>query len=203
MSSSLDIPDPNFILLSSDQVKFPVHKPVLAMSSPFFKDLLSLCQPLDAELVDGLPFVQLSEDATLLNSLVSLLYRIPPIIPGSYEQVFALLAACQKYEMASIQSHIRAEIERGTFPAPAKAQAFRAYGIANSMSLSVEMERAALLTLGQPMTLEHLGDGLRSFKGQAIYDLIRYRAVAASNNSKRKGNNKSDERRRLASGRRQ
>ena len=208
VSSSLDIPEPNLILLSSDKVKFPVHKPVLIMSSPFLEKMLSLRQPLDAELVDGLPFVQMSEDAALLNSLVSLLYRIPPIIPGSYEQVFALLVACQKYDMVYIQSYIRAEIQRGTFPAPAKAQAFRAYAIASSLELIPEMGDAALLTLGQPMTLESLGEDLRLFKGQAIYDLIQVRsrlgsrAAAASNNSssKRKGNKKSDERRRLASG---
>jgi hypothetical protein len=51
------------------------------MSSPFFKDLLSLPQPPDDELVDGLPVVQLSENADLLNSLISLLYPIPPVIP--------------------------------------------------------------------------------------------------------------------------
>jgi hypothetical protein len=48
------------------------------MSSPFFKDLLSLPQPPDDELVDGLPVVALSEDAGLLNSLISLLYPISP-----------------------------------------------------------------------------------------------------------------------------
>jgi hypothetical protein len=155
------------------------------MSSPFFKDLLSLRQPPNDELVDGLPFVQLSEDAALLNSLVSLLYPIPPIIPGTYEQVFALLAACQKYDMVSIQSYIRAEIQRGTFPAPVKAQAFSAYAIASSMGLSLEMEHAACLTLDQPMTFESVGEGLRLFKGQAIYDLILYRVERKASARKR------------------
>jgi hypothetical protein len=164
--------------MSSDQVKFRVHKPVLAMSSPVFKDLLSLRQPLNDELVDGLPFVQLSEDAALLNSLVSLLYPIYPIIPGTYEQVFALLAACQKYDMVSIQSYIRAEIQRGTFPAPVKAQAFGAYAKANSLGLIPEMEDAAELTLDQPMTFESLGEVLRQFKGPALCELVRYRVGA-------------------------
>ncbi len=88
------------------------------MSSPFFEDLLSLPQPPEGEIVDGLPVIQLSEDAGLLDSLVSLLYPIYPVIPDSYEKVFALLAACQKYNMESVQSYIRSEVERGTFPAP-------------------------------------------------------------------------------------
>jgi hypothetical protein len=44
------------------------------MSSPIFEDLLSLPQPPDDELIDGLPVVQLSEDACVLSNLISLLY---------------------------------------------------------------------------------------------------------------------------------
>ncbi|KAH9017243.1 hypothetical protein EDB85DRAFT_2096539 [Lactarius pseudohatsudake] len=173
--SCFDIPDANIVVRSSDQVNFPVHKSVLAMSSPFFKDLLSLPQPPDDELVDGLPVIQLSEDAGLLNSLISLLYPISPAIPDSYEKVFALLAACQKYDMESVQSNIRAGIKLGTFPAPVEAEAFRACVIAGSMGLAPELENAARLTLGLPMTFESLGEQLRSFKGRALCDLVRYR----------------------------
>jgi hypothetical protein len=122
----LNLPDASIIVRSSDQVDFRVHKSLLAVSSPFFEDMLSLPQPPDEETVDGLAVVQLSEDADLLNCLVSLLYPISPAIPGSYEKVFALLAACQKYDMVSIQSYIRAEVRRGTFPAPVEAEAFSA-----------------------------------------------------------------------------
>ncbi|KAH9021001.1 hypothetical protein EDB85DRAFT_440215 [Lactarius pseudohatsudake] len=173
----LDIPDANIIVRSSDKVNFRVHKSVLAMSSPFFNDLLSLPQPPDDELVDGLPVIQLSEDAGLLNSLVSLLYPVSPLIPGHFEKVFALLAACQKYDMISIQSYLRAEIKRGGFLAPIGDEAFRAYAVASSMGLIPEMESAAHLTLGRPMTFETLGEGLRSFKGQALCDLVQYRVA--------------------------
>ncbi|KAH9167982.1 hypothetical protein EDB89DRAFT_1855964, partial [Lactarius sanguifluus] len=134
--SCLDIPDANIIVRSSDKVNFRVRKSVLAMSSPFFKDLFSLPQPTDDELADGLPVIQLSEDADLLNSLISLFYPIPPIIPPSYEKVFVLLAACQKYDMESVQSNIRDGIKLGRFPAPVEAEAFRACAIAGSMGLS-------------------------------------------------------------------
>ncbi|KAH9053913.1 hypothetical protein EDB87DRAFT_145835 [Lactarius vividus] len=176
----LDVPDANIIIRSSDQVNFRVHKSLLAMSSPFFSDLLSLPQPPDGELVDGLPVIQLSEDADLLHSLVSLLYPISPYIPGSDEHAFALLAACQKYDMISIQSYIRAEIKR--WPStPMGADPFRRYAIASSLGLNPETESAARLTLGYPMTFETLGDGLRSFKGRALCDLIRYRKHCRDN----------------------
>ena len=169
------MPDANIIVRSSDQAKFRVHKSVLALSSPFFKDLLSLPQPPDAEIVDGLPVVPLPEDSDLLNSLISLLYPVTPIIPDSYQKVFALLAACQKYDMEKVESNIRSAIQLGEFPAPVKAEGFHAYAIASDLGLVREAEDSARLTLDQPMTFESLGEGLRSFKGRVLCDLIRYR----------------------------
>ena len=172
----LEVPDADSIIVrSSDQAYFRIHKSVLAISSPFFKDLLSRPQPPDAETFDGLPVVSLPEDAGLLNSLITLLYPITPVIPDSYQKAFALLAVCQKYEMESVQFIIRAAIKVGKFPAPVKAEAFSAYAIASGMGLVPEVEDAARLTLGRPMTFESLGEGLRLFKGRALCDLVRYR----------------------------
>jgi hypothetical protein len=86
-----DAPDANLIIQSSDLVNLRVHKPVLAMASPFFKDLLSLPQPSDSETVDGLPVVRMTESSEVLNSLVSILYPVHTIVPNSYEKVLYLL----------------------------------------------------------------------------------------------------------------
>jgi hypothetical protein len=169
------IPDANFIIRSSDSVDFRVHKSVLAMGSPFFKDLLSLPQPPDGEFVDGLPMVQLFEDSELLNNLVSMLYPVRPVIPNSYEKVYHLLAACQKYDMVSMQSSIRVEVNRGEFPAPKGAEAFPAYAIASGRGLIPEMANAARKTLDYPLTFEILGEGLRLFEGWALRDLVNFR----------------------------
>jgi hypothetical protein len=90
-----DLPDANFIIRSSDNVNFRVHISVLALISPFFEDLLSLPQPSDRETVDGLPVVQLPESSELLNSLLSMLYPVPTVIPNSYEKVLYSLATHQ------------------------------------------------------------------------------------------------------------
>jgi hypothetical protein len=170
-----DMPDANIIVRSSDKAYFRVNKSVLAMSSPFFKDLLSLRQPPDSEIVDGLPVIAFPENAGMLDSFISLLYPMAPAIPDSYQKVFALLAVCQKYEMESVQSDIRSAIKDGTFPAPVRAEGFSAYVLASAMGLVPEAENAARLTLDQPMTFDLLGEGLRLFKGRALCDLIRYR----------------------------
>ena len=171
------MPEATIIVRSSDQVNYRVHKLVLAMSSPFFKDLLSLPQPPDAEIVDGLPMVALPEDAGLLSSLISLLYpaAITPVKPDSYQRCsFALLTVCQKYEMEEVQFNIRVVVKHGRFCAPVKAEGF-SYAIASGFGLVPEAKVAARLTLGQPMTFKSLGEGLRSFKGLALCNLIHYR----------------------------
>jgi hypothetical protein len=151
------------------------------MASPFFEDLLSLPQPSDSELVDGLPVVQVSEDAELLTTLISMLYPARPAIPNSYEKVLYLLAACQKYDMVQVQASIRAEVNRGGFPAPMGTEVFRAYAIARDKRLIPEIENAARLTLDFPMTFETLGEGLRLFEGVALWDLACFRRRCRDN----------------------
>jgi BTB/POZ domain len=175
LPETLEVPDPNLIMQSSDLVNFRIHKQVLAVASPFFRDLLSLPQPSDSESVDGIPVVKFPEDAELLNSLVSMLYPVRPVIPDSYDKVLYLLAVCQKYDMDQVQSAIRAEVHRGTFPAPSGSEVFGAYAIASDKGLIPEMENAARLTLDHPMTFEIIGEGLRLFQGSALRDLVRFR----------------------------
>jgi hypothetical protein len=100
---------------------------------------------------------------------------------NSYYKVLYLLAACQKYEMAPVQSFIRVEVSRGEFPAPNGVEAFAAYAIASAKELIPEMEIAARLTLGHPMTFEILGEGLRLFEGWALRELVNFRKRCRDN----------------------
>ena len=197
----IDVSDTNFIIRSSDLIDFRVHKSILATASPVFKDLLSLPQPSDNEIVDGLPMVQLSESSELLNTLLSILYPIRTVVPNSHDKVMHflasrdlsvastnsdhkvlyLLAACQKYEMILAQSYIRAEVKRGEFPVPKKTAAFPAYAIARTKGLIPEMESAARQTLESPMTFELLGEGLQLFEDSALQDLASFRMRVRDN----------------------
>jgi len=107
-------------------------------------------------MVNGLPVVDISEDAELVRSLITMLYPIPSEIPASYDRILALLAAAQKYEMDAVQSSIRAEVARRQPPILDGAQAFRAFAIASSSELGLEADMAASLTLDRPMTFEYL-----------------------------------------------
>jgi hypothetical protein len=151
------------------------------MSSRFFEDLLTLPQPPDSETINGLPVVRLPEDAELLRSLVSMLYPVRQVPPKTYDKVLYLLAACQKYDMVPVKSLIRAEVDRGSFPAPVGSEAFGAYAIACSKGLIPEMKNAARLTLDSPMTFETIGEDLRLFDGSALRELTRIRKCRRDN----------------------
>ncbi|KAH9958134.1 hypothetical protein BC827DRAFT_1101431, partial [Russula dissimulans] len=168
-------PGADIILRSSNLIHFRLHKSVLVTSSPFFRDMLSLPQPTSDESPDGLPLVDLPEDADVLNSLVSMLYPVTPDIPGSDDSILDLLAAAQKYDMVAVQSSIRAAVSRRALLSPAGAEAFRVHAIACSKRLLPETEATARLTLHYPMTFESLGDALRSFDGWELRDLARFR----------------------------
>jgi hypothetical protein len=176
-----DMFNADVILQSSDLVKFRVHKAVLAMSSPFFRDMFSLPQPSNDEPAGELPIVSVSEDAAVLNSLISMLYPVPPEIPKSNDAILALLSAAQKYDMVVVQSSIRAEASRRAWSSLPQAEAFRMYAIACSRGLIPEMETAARLTLDYSLTFESLGGALRFFGGWALRDLADFRTRCARN----------------------
>jgi hypothetical protein len=94
----LEMPSVDVIIQSSDNVNFRVHRSVMATSSPFFRDMFSLPQP-SSDASDELPVVRVSEAADVLNSLLSMLYHVPPEMPHSSDNILALLAATDKYDM--------------------------------------------------------------------------------------------------------
>ena len=137
--------------------------------------MFSLPQPPNDEAVDGLPVLHLSENAEILNSLISMLYPVTPAIPETDDNILALIAATQKYDMAAVRSSIRAEVSRRGLLTPKGAEAFRVYAVACRKRLYPEMAITARLTLDYPMTFEYLGETLRSYEGWALRDLANFR----------------------------
>src|SRR6266404_4728914 len=181
LPESLDASNADIIVRTSDLTNFLVHKSVLASSSWVFRDMFALPNPPNNGMIDGLPVVDISEDAELVRSLITVLYPIPSELPPSYDRILALLAAAQKYEMEGVQSSVRGEVALRPSLALNMAQAFRSYAIASSSGLIPEIDIAARLTLDQPMTFEHLGDELRFFEGSALHELVRFRKCCRDN----------------------
>ena len=177
------MPNADVILQSSDLVNFGVHRSALVTSSAFFRDMFSLPQPPNDAVPDGPPVVHLSEDAEVLDSLISMLYPVPPKIPYIIEKILTLLVAATKYDMDAVQSFIRAEISRRGLLSPPHAGSFHVYAVAYSKGLVLEMANAARHTLGHPLTFESLGDALRLFEGEALRDLVDFRLRSIDNYS--------------------
>ena len=136
--------------------------------------MFSLPQP-SSEIVNGLPVLQMSEDAELVRALITMLYPIPSEIPASYDRALSLLAASHKYDMPAVQSSIRSEVNYRKLTAETGEQALRAYAIASRHGLSTETNIAAHLTLDYPMTIESFGSSLHQFEGWALRDLSTFR----------------------------
>ena len=177
----LDSSEADVIVRTSDQTSFLVHKSVLASSSWVFRDMFTLPWPPNNEMINGFPVVDISEDAELVRSLITILYPIPSDIPASHDRILALLATAQKYDMGAVQSSIRAEVIRRPPLSLNGKQAFRAYAIASRSGLTPEMNMAARRTLDQPMTFEKLGPELRFFEGRALSELSHFRKACRDN----------------------
>src|SRR5260370_17180197 len=90
--------------------------------------------------------------------------RLVGSVIDSHHKVLYLLAACQKYEMASVQSSVRAEVNRGTFPTSKGAEAFTPYPIAAAKALIPEMKEIARPTLDHTLPFPLLSVPLPSFQ---------------------------------------
>jgi len=107
-----NMPNADVVLQSSDLIDFYVHRSVLIASSSFIRAMFSLPQPRSGAVPNAPPVVHPSEDAETLDSLVSMLYPVPPEMPSSSDSALALLAAAAKYDMDAVKSSIRVEINR-------------------------------------------------------------------------------------------
>jgi BTB/POZ domain len=88
------MPNAYVILQSSNLVNFRVHRSVLVASSPFFADMFSLPQPQNDTAPNGLPVEYLYKDAEVLNSLISILYPVPPNVP--LQRQYLISARCRR-----------------------------------------------------------------------------------------------------------
>jgi hypothetical protein len=175
-----DMHNADVVLQSSDYVNFRVHRAILITSSPFFRDMFSLPQPASDIAPDGLPVLHLSETAEVLDSLISMLYPVPPEMPGSINNILALLASTDKYDMAAVQSIIRNEVNRRGLLLPTDAGGvLHMYAVACSKRLIPEMDAAARLSLNYPLTFESAGEALRLFDGWALRGLVDFRLRCA------------------------
>lgn len=109
----------DIILRSSDQYDFHVHKVVLVLASPFFKQMFSLSQPTDSSsstpgaATEPLPIIPMTEDRDTIDYLLRLCYPVTdPTPPSDVKTVATILEAAMKYELEEARVILKALFAR-------------------------------------------------------------------------------------------
>jgi hypothetical protein len=182
--TTLDYPDADIILRSSDSREFRVIKLFIIKSSPVLDKLIQATFDhiaVPAENKKPLPALQMSESGAILRSLLTFIFPVPPVLPPSVEETMELLSVAQKYEMGHILAHIRGSIALQDPPLICKSNALHAYSLAQKYGLSQEVAQAARLTLKFAVTIEGLEDHLGIISGDHLHELWTYHQKVQEN----------------------
>ncbi|KAJ7612168.1 hypothetical protein FB45DRAFT_940017 [Roridomyces roridus] len=99
--------DDGSLVIQCESTQFRVHRSILAACSPVFKDMLSLPQPPDSQMVEGCPVVQLSdspiEAAMFLKAIFDPNYFRPFPARTEYPILQGCLRLSHKYEVDYIR----------------------------------------------------------------------------------------------------
>lgn len=180
----LDIPSPPFdnivyadvIIRSSDGAEYRMSKTLLAQSSPFFAQMLSLPQPVNVHAEDeqknGLPVIPVTEPAKVLDLLLQFcIPRAPPKLED-FTAVANVLEGAKKYQIEWAFDTACGALQR-----LAKAEPVRAYAVACQYGLEREARRAAWFALR--LTVSSLISSevfeLKSISGDGFRRLLQYR----------------------------
>ncbi len=194
-----DYPEADLILRSRDSYEFRVLKIYIVHSSPIFGEKVLISPNPQPELttstipaesnVEGttanaLPVVQLPIEGTILFSLLTYIFPVPPVLPSTVEQVMELLSVAQMYKMDIILTHIRSNIAQQEPPFVREETAFLIYSLAQKYGLRTEALQAARCTLSfSSLTIKDLAEEnkLDMMPGAFLHGLWKYHQRVRSN----------------------
>jgi hypothetical protein len=170
-------PEADVVLLSRDSHTFRVLKVYIIRSSTVLGDLIRAASDTSgnanvARSEDRLPEVQLYDSGTILSSLITFIFPVPPVLPSTLKDTMELLSVAQKYEMNSVLTHIRGSLALQDPPFIHSDNAFLAYSLAQRYGLRKEATQAARLTLKFTFTIESLEP--RVVPGAYLHELWKY-----------------------------
>lgn len=198
------LPRADVILRSCDSHDFPVQKLYVIDSSPVLEEKIMAatsqgvgpegkphstnCLPKitatsEATVNDEtlLPIVQLPDSHTIISSLLTFVFPVPPVLPPTIEQTLELLSVAQKYQVTTILSQIRACAFKREPKLICPETALHVYSLAWKYGLVEEALLAAKETLKMPMTIRDFEDKLDIIPGVALAELWNYRERVLDN----------------------
>ena len=138
MSYSFDAEDADLILRSADSKEFRVHRCILSIASPIFRDMLALPQPHDPD--HKLPQVDLPETATTLDILLRYIYPIPSPKIEDFATLSNVVVSAEKYGAEGVISQLRTTLVSSHF---LDLNPLRVYAIACRWSFFEEAKLAS------------------------------------------------------------
>lgn len=105
MVYSFDPADADLILRSADSREFRVHRCILTIASPVFRDMFTFPQPHGP--THQLPHVDLPETTSTLDILLRYIYPIPSPKIEDFATLSNVLISAEKYEAEGVISRLR------------------------------------------------------------------------------------------------
>jgi hypothetical protein len=134
-------PDADAILCSSDRKELRVHKVIISLASPVFRDMFSLPQPVESP--SKIPSIDIPESSDILQPLIQHLYPYsPPEIPD-VEMWAKLHTTADKYNIEVVMDWLEGML----IPRFLKTSPLRVYALASCWGFEEEAKIASRGTL--------------------------------------------------------
>ncbi|TBU21749.1 hypothetical protein BD311DRAFT_734037 [Dichomitus squalens] len=153
----------DFFILTSDDVKFLVHRLVFSLTSPRLHNL-----------IEGVKFLEMPESSLIWDNFLRLCYPVaePALTLDDAEQLLSIACA---YEATCVISRMRNVLVR---PEYLEKEPHRVYALALFSGMDDLAAVAARHTLRHPATLPTFPEA-RRLRGDALVRLLQYRELCA------------------------
>ncbi|KAF9026541.1 hypothetical protein BDZ89DRAFT_1161232 [Hymenopellis radicata] len=165
--------DADAVLVSCDGARFAVHKCILSLASPFFKDMFSLPQPSsssESSIQRNLD-IECTETKDVLFALLQFIYPVPNPNVASLDELVPLLEAARKFQLDYLVDELGTTLtdERLGF---VKEAPLRVYAIATRFGFEEEMRVAAKGTLRYNVLACPLNEDLKNINAYDYHRLL-------------------------------
>ena len=174
MNNEFGPPDGDIILRTQGTPThdFRVHKLVLSLASPVFRDMFGIPQPArDNVPRDDLEVVDVADPPQALDLVLRFVYPSPPPNVDSLDLLVDGLVVTDKYSIGGAQAELRLRMAKFV-----KEDPLRVYAIASRFGFEEEADEASSLTTANGIYLPGLTDlpeDLRNIPATAYHKLVR------------------------------
>ena len=152
---------------------FRVHKFILSLASPVFKDMFAFPQPSDQNQSEGHqpPVVDVLEPPQVIDTILRLIYPgVEPPKIADFPALTALLSAADKYNITSIYPVLRGTLKtflRDRF-------SFRVYVVACRFGFPEEAKEAARVGNTDSITIESLDEEVQHISSVDVVQWVKF-----------------------------